>query len=358
MDNFFKAISGASGEFACVVGDFTVVGRLIYHPHIAVPLTSSTASALANPISAARAMPASYADFFGVNAHWNYWWSAQQIVDHMHQVGATMLRMDTGGFEPANFGRVWTYARDIGKIDPAIKIVACINGGFNSTTEATEYAAAFAGARAVAQSLGSQGVRIFECGNEMTTDARVWPNPGLPGDMPSQYKAGNDWKCMRGNLRGLIDGVKSVDPTYRVGVDFCIAQIGASDMLWNGTEPDGATGPTVHWDITMWHNYEVYGDPFNMGLGGGRSVNLVDYIANAYRVPIMFTEFNANPEDSDAAKTAFTNKFLANMYANRERYGIESIMIYQMDGGPADFGLFAFPQQTAAFAAFTATNPA
>jgi hypothetical protein len=328
----------------------------------AAAAVEASAVALIEELAAQRqaaVIPAiGYANFYGANAHWNYWWSAQQIVDHLHSIGATMLRMDTGGFDPANFGRVWTFARDIGRIDPAIRFVACLNGGFNSTTEATEYASAYAGARAVAQSLGSVGVRIFECGNELTTDARVWPVSSLPGDMPDQYTGGRDWRCMRGCLRGLMDGVKSVDPSYRTGVDFCVAQIAASDMLWNGMEPDGTTGqPALRWDITMWHNYRVYGDPFSLGTTGhGKGFNLMAYIAAAYGRPIMITEWNANPEDSDAIKAPFTTNYLKNLFDNRKSLKIESSMLYQMDGGPADFGLFVFPQQTAAFAAFTASN--
>lgn len=310
--------------------------------------------------SAPPSSSTSFPHFYGGNAHWDYSWTSQQIVDHLHQAGMTMLRMNTRGYDSSGIGRVKNFASGIAAIDPKIKVFAVIDNGFDSTaSEAANYAAGFAGGKAVASTLGPAGVTDYECGNELLTLPAVFPRPGVPGDKTSDYTPGAGWRAMRGTIRGMIDGVKSVNSSFRTGVNFTIAQVAASDMLWNGTEPDGATGPTVRWDITTWHNYKVYGDLFHIGTEAhGSSFNLIDYIAKAYGKPIMITEWNSNPEDSDATKTTFTKNFLQEVYDNRVKYQIESAMIYQLDGGAPDFGLFVFPQQTAAYAAFSAEHSA
>jgi hypothetical protein len=88
----------------------------------------------------------------------------------------------------------------------------------------------------------------------------------------------------------------------------------------------------------------------------GSNFNLIEYAATAYKKPIMITEWNANHETSDDAKVVFTSTWLQDVYENRARYNIESVMIYQMDGGPDQFGLFYFPKQTATVKAFTASH--
>ena len=103
-------------------------------------------------------------------------------------------------------------------------------------------------------------------------------------------------------MRGLIDGVKSIQPNAKCGINFCVADTGASDALWDGMQPDGSGGhPVVRWDITTWHNYEVYGDIFNIGQDGASpGFDLPTYCKARYGVPFIISEWNANPEDSQA----------------------------------------------------------
>ena len=54
------------------------------------------------------------------------------------------------------------------------------------------------------------------------------------GDLPQDFNNTN-WPILRGALRGMIDGVKSVQPNARCGVNFVYAHIAAADMLWEGT---------------------------------------------------------------------------------------------------------------------------
>jgi hypothetical protein len=310
-------------------------------------------------LDVAKAAVTSTPHFYGVCGHYDYPPDSATLVNQLHSIGAKTLRLDTGGFNPTHIASVRRFATEITAIDPSIKILCCITTSFLGTDENSAYNIAFTNAQTIAQTLGPAGVTDFECGNEMTASTLVFRTPGAPGNRVSDYIAGNDWNRMRGTMRGLIDGIKSVNAAYRCGINFTIAQIAASDMLWHGTAPDGSTGhPTVRWDITTWHNYSVYGDLFNMTLDGYQTkMNVIDYISKAYGKPIMITEWAAKPEDTDAQKAAYCTKFLTEYYNNRLQYNIESVMKYQLLG-TAQFGLLANPQETAAYASFSRSHPA
>ena len=310
-------------------------------------------------IDVAKASGTGMPEFYGVCGHYDYPPNSATLVKQLQSIGATTLRLDTAGFNPTHIACVRRFSTEMTAIDPRIKILCCITTNFLGTDENSAYNIAFTNAQTIAQTLGPAGVTDFECGNEMTASTLVFRKPGAPGNRMSDYIPGNDWNRMRGTMRGLIDGIKSVNPAYRCGINFTIAQIAASDMLWNGVAPDGSTGhPTVRWDITTWHNYSVYGDLFNMSLDGYQTkLNVVDYISKAYGKPIMITEWQAKPEDTDAQKAAYCTSFMTKYYNARQQYNIESIMMYQLLG-PASFGLLANPQTRAAFAAFSGSHPA
>ena len=89
------------------------------------------------------------------------------------------------------------------------------------------------------------------------------------------------WPILRGAIQGMIDGIKTVQPNAKCGVNFTVADIAASDMLWNGEQPDGSGGyRKMRWDITTWHNYQPYGDIFKIGVdGAGPGFNLPAFAA-------------------------------------------------------------------------------
>lgn len=313
--------------------------------------------------------------FYGANAHWDYSWSPQTIVDHLHQINSLRLRLDVNINDVSTINTVNRIAGTIRAIDPNIKVLAVLGmcgaalcppstwHGWNSdATSDTNYGMAYDGARLAAQSLGSVGVADFECGNEMIVDPRVFPAPGAEGDVPHQYGNPIDWAKMRETIRGLRDGVNSVNTSFRKYVNFTSGNVAASDMLWNGQTPNGTDAPyqdatPLRWDVTSWHNYRVNGDPFAFVSRGHGTFSVIQYAHDHYGVPISITEWNGGPEDSDQTKAAWTDQLLRETLANRAALGIESIMIYQMDGGGPDFGLFAFPAQTTAYSLITAANP-
>jgi hypothetical protein len=302
--------------------------------------------------------------FYGINGHPDYTWTAQTWVDKCHQIGCKRIRMDTWGADTTMVPRIADLQAAIQALDPLIDIMPAITMGFNTTTgtESSNYMDGYNAGRYVAQQLGPKGITNYECGNELLTDDRVWPNGaalGLAGDVRSQYASGAPWACLRGMLRGMMDGVKSVDASYRVGINYTVCQIAASDMMWNGEESNGTTGwPVVRGDFITWHNYRVYGSLWDMGTNGhGSNFNLMSYISATYGVPIMITEWNSNPEDNDMVATNWMNSFHQNAWDNRIAQKIESVQYYQADGQAPQYGLFFNPAKTAAYANFTAAHP-
>jgi hypothetical protein len=276
--------------------------------------------------------------FYGINAHWDFPFNPTGLKNVMLDIGLTSIRMTYESSDQSlNSILNWLQAlRGSG-----ITFVVCINCSFKDSTgaywqsEDAAYNYAKSTAAHVAQTLTPYGDFIYEMGNEYTRAPEIISNPALMGTSITDFKQGF-WPQMRGLIRGIHDGVKSIDSKNVTAALFCVADIGASDALWNGNEPGGATGkPQVRWDLTSWHNYEVYGDIFNIARDGdGTSrFNLVDYCDKAYGVPFIITEWGGLPEQSDADQAAYYTKFLTEVYSNRSRgNGIKSVMLYQMLG--------------------------
>lgn len=102
---------------------------------------------------------------------------------------------------------------------------------------------------AIATALGPLGIDTYETGNEMTHDSKgigfltgkhhlgsIQVDHSYAGNRPQDFNNTN-WPILRGALRGMIDGVKSVQPKARCGVNFLYSHIGAADMLWDGNRP-------------------------------------------------------------------------------------------------------------------------
>lgn len=90
------------------------------------------------------------------------------------------------------------------------------------------------------------------------------------------YEVSNEFdntkfQIARGVIRGMIDGVKSVDPNGKIVMGGGTwLHYGFDQMLANGTQPDGTTGHLpVNWDITAWHGYSDMGDITNACGGTG-----------------------------------------------------------------------------------------
>ncbi|BDZ49389.1 hypothetical protein GCM10025867_16300 [Frondihabitans sucicola] len=208
-------------------------------------------------------------------------------------------------------------------------------------TEDAAYASGYTTGAGVAAALTPYGVTMIECGNELTRNPAII----LPGETADAGTKAADfdnqnWPLMRGLLRGMIDGVKSVQATAKVGVNFCKSDIGASDALWDGFQPDGSGGyPLVRWDITTWHNYEGDGDIFAIGTdGAGPSFNLPIYCKARYGTPFMMTEWNSDPNQPLSHRASYIPSQLAEFRAHRTTEAFQASMIYELDGG-TEWGL-------------------
>ena len=181
---------------------------------------------------------------------------------------------------------------------------------------------------------------MYECRDELTRDPAIILNSAVAGTKALDFNNAN-WPIMRGAIRGMIDGIKSVQPGAKVGVNFCVADVAASDMLWDGQQPDGTSGhPTVRWDITTWHNYSPYGDIFSIGSDGqGPAFNLPAYCKARYGVPFMITEWNASPNYDETFRSNYVTQQLGEFYAARKTQGIQAVMYYELGSCDLTYGI-------------------
>lgn len=281
--------------------------------------------------------------FYGINGHYDYPFTPTQTVTALQALGCTTYRLGcVNTSKQLNPVIAMAKAFQTAKLE----LFTLINYGLRDSTgtlytsETAAYNAAHAGAAAIAAALAPYGVTTYECGNELTRDPAIILNSATAGTNATDFNNAN-WPIMRGAIRGMIDGVKSVQPTARCGVNFCVADVAASDMLWDGKQPDGSTGhPQVRWDVTTWHNYSPYGDIFNIGTdGAGPGFNLPVYCKARYGVPFMITEWNAAPEFTETNRSTYVGKQLTEFYNARKSDQIESVMFYELTSGDYTYGI-------------------
>lgn len=287
---------------------------------------------------------------FGVNGHHDTPQSPALVVSLMQGLGATVYRVNCTE-DPTALGPVTALAEAMQ--GTGITLFPVMDSGLNDASgalfasEDAAYSQGHTTGSAVAAALSPYGVTMFECGNELTRNGAIIL-PGETADAGTKAVDFNNdnWPLMRGLMRGLIDGVKSVQATARIGINFCKSDIGASDALWDGLQPDGSGGyPLVRWDITTWHNYEGDGDIFGIGTdGAGPSFNLPVYTKARYGTPFMMTEWNSDPNWSEDVQVTLEHRAsyippqLAEFQAHRTTEGFQSAMLYELDGG-TEWGL-------------------
>jgi hypothetical protein len=319
-------------------------GGLIYQEgtggHFYVRSPSGTWKPCADPriVKAAQA-----GRFYGINGHYDYAFTPAQTVTALQALGCTTYRLGC-----VNTSRQLSPLVAMAKAFQTAKmdLFTLINYGLRDgtgtlyTSETAAYNAVRANAAAIATALAPYGVDTYECGNELTRDPAIILNSTTAGTNPQDFNNAN-WPIMRGVIRGMIDGVKSVQPTARCGVNFCVADVAAADMLWDGQQPDGSDGhPKVRWDVTTWHNYSPYGDIFSVGTdGAGPGFNLPSYCKARYGVPFMITEWNAAPEFTETNRSAYVEKQLTEFYNARKSDQIESVMFYELTSGDYTYGI-------------------
>jgi hypothetical protein len=187
---------------------------------------------------------------------------------------------------------------------------------------ATLYQRASAFAVHFASRLGHD-IRVWELGNEMENFAIIQPCEMQDDDIqyncewgpasgvgPLEYY-GPRWKKVSAVLKGLSDGVISVDPQLIKAMGTAgWGHVGAFDRM----REDG-----IAWDISVWHNY---GDDLEWGLKQ----------LQRFGKPVWLTEFN-NPHGSQKGEEAQAKGLIGIMSqieALREKYRIEAAHIYEL----------------------------
>jgi hypothetical protein len=300
-----------------------------------------------------------------MNGHYDYTYTPAQLVSILKGMGCTSYRVGCTN-DPTELNTVANLAQAFQSA--GLTLLVLINQGLHDAKgnllngESGAYSQGYTVAAAVAKALMPYGVQVYECGNELTRQSAIIRDPTNAGTKAVDFNNTN-WPVMRGVMRGMIDGVKSVQPTAKCGINFCVADVGASDALWDGMQPDGSGGyPQVRWDITTWHNYEVYGDIFDIGTdGSGPGFDLPTYCKARYGVPFIISEWNTGPEQTEAYRANFITTTLGRFYQERKTHGIQSVMYYVLESGDETYGIILdgtpLSPSYSAFTSFVATNP-
>jgi hypothetical protein len=166
-------------------------------------------------------------------------------------------------------------------------------------------------------------------------------------------------------IRGMIDGVKAIDPTIQVGVNVGIPMAyRALQMLWNGISPDGSVNGVggaalVRWDITMYHWYK---SSYNIQkAGGSAAVDILQVLKDSFGKPIWLTEFGwSGSQDTASSASAYVTSAMTQYKSVKDTYNIQCIMLYCLID--ANYGLIEADGVTknpaySAYKNFVANNP-
>lgn len=215
------------------------------------------------------------------------------------------------------------------------------------------------------QTATSHRYPYYEVTNEMEAQVLVG---NVDGIYPQDYD-NLKFQKLRGVIRGMIAGIKSVDPAGKIIIGGNTwMHYGFDQMLANGTQPDGTSGhPVVTWDITAWHWYSEQGDIRN-ACGGTGCYNVIGTL-QAFGKPIWINEVGIRPDfpgTPDQAATFMSTNMLGALLAIAPQYNIQSLQVYELyddpPGGQGPYGIMLNDGHTvkpdyAAVKNFIAANP-
>ncbi|WP_025600075.1 hypothetical protein [Burkholderia sp. WSM2230] len=281
--------------------------------------------------------------FHGINGHYDYRYTPAQVVSIMQNMGCSTYRVGVTD-DSTQLAAVLALAQAFQSAGLTLFVLIQIGmrdaNGALLASEAAAYSRGHSCGVTVAAALAPYGVVMYECGNELTRDPAIILDSTNAGTKAVDFSNAN-WPIMRGLMRGMMDGVKSAQPAAKCGINFCVADVGAADALWDGMQPDGTSGhPTVRWDMTTWHNYEVYGDIFDIGSdGSGPGFDLPTYCKARYGMPFLLTEWNTGPEKTLAYRADYISARYESYYQARKTRNIQSTMYYELDSGDTTYGV-------------------
>ncbi|SAL27026.1 glycosyl hydrolase [Caballeronia humi] len=305
--------------------------------------------------------------FYGVNGHMAWGSGIYQTLSAAAQLailkdlGASVYRADT-----ADAGMSQTIANALNGAfkNSGVTIMPVINprsAGWNqSGTEAAAYTLGYN--LAVKCTTPLKGlVTHIECGNELdTVGLKIGGDGSASTDWNPAY-----WPAFRGVIRGMIDGVKAVDPSIKCGVNVGIPMAyRALQMLWSGITPNGTANgvggaANVRWDFTTYHWYK---SSYNIQKAGPKaSVDVLQILKDSFGVPIWLTEFGwSGTKDSAQSAADYVTTAMTQYKSVKDKYNVECIMLYAVID--ASYGLMQMDGKTknpaySAYKNFVAANP-
>ncbi|WP_244197725.1 lipopolysaccharide biosynthesis protein [Caballeronia ptereochthonis] len=200
----------------------------------------------------------------------------------------------------------------------------------NFSDEETAYQASYTLAQ---QIVNVQKYAYYEVTNELAPQCLV-------GWVDGVHSTDYDNRCFqiaRGIIRGMIAGIKSVDPAGKIIIGGNTwMHYGFDQMLANGTQPDGTNGhPVVTWDITAWHWYSEQGD-IRHACGGSGCYDVIGTL-KSFGKPIWINEVGIRPDfpgTPDQAATFLYNDMLNALMSIAPQYDIESLQVYELYDDP------------------------
>ncbi|WP_244851450.1 glycosyl hydrolase [Caballeronia sp. SL2Y3] len=274
--------------------------------------------------------------FYGINGHMA--WGSGSIYNTMSAASQLAILKDLGVTNyradvcTAAMAQILANALNGPFKDNGVSILPVLNPpsiGWNvSLSESAAYTLGYNLATSVTKVLKGL-VKYIECGNELDVNARSNGNGNLTSNWDPKA-----WGSFRGVIRGMVDGVRAIDPTIKVGVGVGIPlAFRALQMLWNGITPDGSANgvsgaATIRWDFTCYHWYESSGDVV-CGWINNQCFDVLQSLKDAFGVPIWLTEWGWHGQtDTPDQQVAYVNKALAEYKSVKDKYNLQSVMMY------------------------------
>lgn len=265
---------------------------------------------------------------WGANGHPFYAYPdiplARQL-DFVEDLGMKSYRVDIGGLDRAD--DLAALVEEAKKRDIRIlPVITPANIDLRKDRPQELYDKAFKLAAALASRF-KDDIRVWELGNEMENFAIIQPcekrddgrlyscQHGPAGGVDPLDYYGPRWKKVSAILKGLSDGIVSVDPTIRKAVGTAgWGHVGAFQRM----KEDG-----IRWDISVWHAY-------------GEDPGWAFEILSAYDRPIWLTEFN-NPYGSkqgEQEQAQGLTHMMARLRQLQETHDVEAAFVYELMDEP------------------------
>ncbi|MFM0003798.1 Ig-like domain-containing protein [Paraburkholderia dipogonis] len=306
--------------------------------------------------------------FYGMNGHlaWPdgiyHTMSAAAQLALLKDLGVTTYRVDV-----ADAGMAQTVANALtgAFAGSGVSIMPCINvwsTAYNQNgSESAAYTLGYNLGSSIAKPLKGL-VKYIECGNELDSNGLITNGDG---SNTNNYSPAI-WPAFRGVIRGMIDGVKAIDPTIQCGVNVGVPlAYRALQMLWSGITPNGSANGVsgaaqVRWDYTTYHWYQSSGDII-CGWRNNACLNVLQVLKDSFNLPIWLTEWGwQGNQVTPAQQASYVTKALTEYRSLKDQYNIQSVQMYCLID--PDFGLIQADGVTknpsyAAFKNFVAANP-